>query len=137
MDETVKQIGVMTKDAFFHLENEEFIQYMHTAISSHNTWLGNLKKMIDSQSVTPLQLDSTKCGFGHFYYAITPGIPEIRTIWEGLGSKHKKFHQYGASAINALNSGSYSEARQIYREAENYSKNLIADMEKIIQLASA
>ncbi len=137
LDETVKQMGVMTKDAFFHLENDEFIQYMHTAISSHNTWLGNLKKMIDSQSVTPLQLDSTKCGFGHFYYAITPGIPEIRTIWEGLGSKHKKFHQYGASAINALNSGSYSEARQIYREAENYSKNLIADMEKIIQLASA
>lgn len=137
LDETVRQMGSMTKDAFYHLENEEFAQYMRSAISSHNSWLNNLKKMVYAQKVMPLQLDSSKCGFGHFYYAITPDIPDIRPIWEGLGPKHQKFHKYGASVINALNNGRFSEAEQICREAETYSRDLIADMNRILKAVNA
>lgn len=137
LDETVKQMGGMTKDAFFHLEKEEFAQYMKQAISSHYTWLGNLKKMVDTQTVIPLQLDSSKCGFGHFYYAMTPEIPGVLPIWQGLGPKHQKFHRYGAAVINAIQSQDYLEAEHVYREAENYSRELIADMERILLLAKA
>lgn len=137
LDETVKQMGSMTNDAFFQLKNKEFSEYMKTAISSHHTWLGNLKKIVDGRTLTPLQLDSSKCGFGHFYYAMTPSIPNVLPIWEGLGAKHRKFHTYGAAVINAINNESYSEAEQIYRNAENYSKELIADMEKILQIAES
>ncbi len=134
LDDTVKQMGDMTKDAFFHLENQEFGQYMKQAISSHHTWLGNLKKMVDSQSVIPLQLDSSKCGFGHFYYAMTPQIPSVLPLWNGLGPKHQKFHKYGAAVINAIQSQDYLEAEHIYREAETYSRELISDMERILAL---
>ncbi|MCI9652100.1 MAG: hypothetical protein HFH98_09585, partial [Lachnospiraceae bacterium] len=133
LDETVRQMGEMSHDAFYHLEDAEFAQYMRSAISSHNAWLANLKKMVYSQQVMPLQLDSSKCGFGHFYYAMTPDIPDIVPIWKGLGPKHQKFHKYGASAINALNAGRYTEAEQVYREAETYSKSLIADMNRILK----
>ena len=92
--------------------------------------------MVDERTVTPLQLDSSKCGFGHFYYAMTPNIPGVLPLWEGLGPKHQKFHTYGAGVIRAINNGSYSEAKQIYYEAENFSKSLISDLEKILQLAS-
>ena len=136
LDATVKQMGDMTKDAFFHLEKQEFAEYMKTAISSHHTWLNNLKKMIDSRTVSPLQLDSSKCGFGHFYYAMTPDIPGVLPIWEGLGPKHQKFHRYGASVMDAITSGDYMEAESIYREAEIYSRELIADMEKILQITN-
>ena len=136
LDESVKQMGDMTQDAFFHLKSEEFAQYVKNAISSHHTWLGNLKKMVDERTVTPIQLDSSKCGFGHFYYAMTPNIPGVLPLWEGLGPKHQKFHTYGAGVIRALNNGSYSEAKQIYYEAENFSKSLISDLEKILQLAN-
>ena len=137
LDDAVKKMGRMSKDAFYHIKNQEFIQYMNTAISSHQTWLGNLRKIVDSQNVTPLQLDSTKCGFGHFYYAVTPDIPGVLPIWEELGNKHQKFHTYGQTVINAIKSREYGRARQIYNEAANYSKELIADMEKIIELARA
>ncbi|MCM1327190.1 MAG: methyl-accepting chemotaxis protein [Bacteroidales bacterium] len=135
LDDTVKQMGTMTEDAFFRLENEEFAQYMSSAISAHHTWLGNLKKMVGERKITPLQLDSSKCGFGHFYYAMIPPIPAVRPIWDGLGAKHKKFHQFGASVMNAINCGNYAEAERIYAEAEQYSKGLIADMQQILQLA--
>ena len=82
----------------------------------------------------PLQLDSSKCGFGHFYYSMTPKIPEVLPIWDALGEKHKTFHQFGASVIRALNAGNYTDAQRIYGKAEQYSKQLIADLERILLL---
>jgi len=135
LDETVKQMGSMSDDAFYHMKNHEFTKYMDNAITAHNTWLGNLERMIMEQSVLPLQLDPSKCGFGHFYNALTPKIPGVLPIWIELGAKHKKFHGYGAKVINAIENGDYHTASQVYAEAKDYSRNLIADMEKIIQIA--
>ena len=135
LDDSLKKMGNMAKDAFYRIENREFIQYMTTAISSHQTWLENLRKIVDSQNVIPLQLDSSKCGFGHFYYAVTPDIPGVRPIWEDLGAKHQKFHTYGQTVIDAIRNREYGRARQTYNEAANYSSELIADMQKIIDLA--
>lgn len=135
LDDTVRQMGSMTDDAFFHLENQEFAKYVRNAISAHRTWLGNLQKMTQSRTIMPLQIDSSKCGFGHFYYAMTPKIPEMIPIWKGLEEKHKRFHKFGTDVINAINSSDYFRAEQLCRDAENYSKELIADLEKLLQLA--
>lgn len=135
LDDTVKQMGNMSEDAFYHMENSAFAKYVHDAVSAHKTWLSNLKKMVETQTVTPLQLDSSKCGFGHFYYSMKPRIPTIMPIWDALEMKHKKFHKYGASVIEALNNGAFSEAEQLYREVAEYSKGLIADLEKIQKAA--
>lgn len=137
LDDTVKQMGDMTEDIFFHLENQEFAGHVRNAITAHRAWLTNLKKMVDSREVIPLQLDASKCGFGHFYYALTPAIPEIRPIWEGIGEKHKRFHGYGADVIQALQRKDYARAEQIYREAENYSKELISDLQTMQRIAES
>lgn len=136
LDDTVKQMGTMTEDAFFHLENKEFAQYVSSAISAHKTWLNNLKKMVDSKKITPLQLDASKCGFGHFYYSLTPtSIPSVLPIWNGLGEKHKRFHKFGDEVIQALNSGNYLKAEQTYLEAEEYSKILLSDLNHMLEIA--
>lgn len=135
LDHTVKQMGTMTEDAFFHLENQEFAQHIRNAITAHETWLQNLRKMVEERTVLPLQLDASKCGFGHFYYAMKPRIPEILPLWSNMDQKHKRFHGYGASVIDALKSGNYTRAAQIYREAESYSKELIADLQTMQRIA--
>lgn len=135
LDDAAKQMGVMTEDAFFHLENAEFAQYVNNAITAHRTWLNNLQDMVRKRTVLPLQLNSGKCGFGHFYYALTPQIPEVLPIWNALGEKHKRFHQYGSDVIQAIRNEQYSLAEQLCAEAQKYSTGLIADLEKILQLA--
>ncbi len=134
LDDSVKQMGAMSDDAFYHLENGEFAAYMENAISAHNTWLNNLEKIVKERTILPLQLDPSKCGFGHFYNAIVPKIPGVLPIWIGLGAKHKKFHGYGTEVINAIANNDYYLAEQIYTEAREYSRNLISDMEKIIDI---
>ncbi len=136
LDDTIRQMGSMTDDAFFHLENREFAKYVSNAISAHRSWLSNLQKMALSHTIIPLQLNSSKCGFGHFYYSMTPKMPEMLPIWTKLGDKHKHFHQFGADVVNAIQSADYLKAEQLYQDAEHYSKDLIADLEKLLQLAS-
>ncbi len=137
LDSAVKQMGKMSGDSFFHMKNVEFCRYVQNAINAHRSWIKNLEKMVRERVIVPLQLDSTKCGFGHFYYSITPEIPGIREIWDGLAEKHQKFHGFGSDAINALFEEDYAKAEQVCRAAEEYSRELISDMEKMIRIAEA
>ena len=132
LDDSVKQMGVMSEDSFFRLKNSEFAKHIHNAITAHKTWLKTLENIAKKRSIMPLQLDSTKCGFGHFYYAMTPNTPEIRPIWNALGDKHKRFHKYGGEVIQALNNADYPMAEQLCAEAKDFSRELISHMEQIL-----
>ena len=136
LDEMAKRMGEMAKDPFFHLKNEEFAAYVKNAITAHQTWIGNLERMVGEHVVTPLQLDSSKCGFGHFYYAMTPDVEEVRPIWDALGEKHQRFHKYGSDAIQALFDEDYAKAEQICQEARDFSRELISDMDQILRIMS-
>lgn len=134
LDKAARIMGDMTKDPFYDLTKDEFAVYIENAITAHGNWLDKLKEMVDSKVIIPLQQDSSKCGFGHFYYAITPKTPEFLDIWKPMEAKHRKFHNYGSDAIKALFAEDYTKAQAIYEEAVAASKNLISDMESLIKL---
>ncbi len=54
LDDALKQMGNMAEDAFYHLESLEFCKYMRSAITAHNNWLENLRKMVLERNVTYL-----------------------------------------------------------------------------------
>lgn len=129
LDEASVIMGKMSEDPFFMMERQTFVGYLDRAIAAHKAWLGNLKNIVDERVILPLQTDATKCGFGHFYYAMSPLYPEVREVWNGLDAKHKRFHKYGSDIIQALFAERYDEARTLYKEAESYSSELIRDLE--------
>ena len=135
LDEAGKQLGDMTDDAFFRMEYTEFAKYMDKAIEAHQAWLANLKSMIDKRHPVPLQFDATKCGFGHFYYSMTPKTPEIREIWVTVADKHKKFHEYGKHVKDAILRDDLGTAERHYREAEEASKELLGVFKKMKDIA--
>lgn len=131
LDGNAKMMGKMSQDAFYALDKKEFTGYLDRAINAHKLWLVNLKNIVTGRTILPLQLDDSKCGFGHFYYSITPNYPEITDLWNGLGAKHKKFHNYGSDIIKALFAEDFIGAERLYQEAEQYSKELIHDLEEM------
>ncbi len=134
LDNAARIMGGMTKDPFYDLTNQEFVKYIENAITAHDSWLANLKNIVDNRTILPLQQDSSKCGFGHFYYAITPKNPELIAIWKPMEQKHKKFHSFGSDAIKAIFAEDYDKANRIYHEAELASKELISDMKNLIKI---
>ena len=135
LDEAGKQLGDMTDDPFFRMEYSEFAKYIDKAISAHTLWLENLKKMVDNRSLEPIQFDAHKCGFGHFYYSMTPKTPEIREIWVKIESQHKKFHECGKYVEDALRKEDYTAAQKYYQEAEIISRELLAKFKEMEDIA--
>lgn len=134
LDDSMKLIGKMGEDAFYMLDNAVFEKCIRNAIDAHKGWLATLESMKNQQMVLPIQLDDTKCGFGHFYYSMNPRNEEICKIWNGLEEKHREFHGYGSKMIQALFAEDYSGADKIYSDAERFSKDLIRDFEKMLEI---
>ena len=135
LDEAGKQLGDMTDDAFFRMEYSEFVKYMDKAIDAHQNWLSNLKSMIEKRHAVPLQFDAAKCGFGHFYYSMTPKTPEIKAVWTTVEGMHKKFHEYGKHVKDAIEKGDTATAEKYYRDAENTSKELLGKFRQMKEIA--
>ncbi len=131
LDDSAKIMGIMTKDAFYELENKNFAEYIDKAITAHKNWLGNLERIVKEKTILPLQINDRKCGFGHFYYAMNPTNPEILKIWKELGEKHKKFHSYGKQALEALFDEDYTKAERVYQEAVQHSATLRQDLDAV------
>ena len=134
LDESTKIMGNMARDAFYMLDNQVILNCLKSAVDAHQNWLNTLKDMAQTGELKPLQTDYTRCGLGHFYYAFKPVNAKVIDIWNGLDKKHKTFHSYGTQMITAIRSGRLDELQQIYEKAEDYSKELISDFQKLIQI---
>ena len=134
LDDTAKRMGVMVNDVFYMLDNQVFINTVQNAIGAHQKWLSTLENMVTEHNCTPLQLDDTKCAFGHFYYAMNPANKDVAEIWKGLGNKHNRFHSYGRSVIDAIKRNDYNKAEREIKEARSLSTELIGDFNRIIDI---
>lgn len=135
LDSTTSLMGQMVNDSFYMLENQTFIDSIESAITAHKKWLESLKNMVDSRKILPLQINAKKCGFGHFYYSMSPKNPQIKGIWDKLESKHKELHGCGEKALHYLREGRYENAADAYSSAEKASKELLSDFNKIVEIA--
>jgi len=134
LDRAAKIIGTLVNDRYYMIDNKVFIDTINKAIVAHENWLCNLKHMVETGIITPLQVDERKCGFGHFYYSMKPKNKEIFSIWNRLEEKHRKFHELGQVGIDAINRDNNREAEETYKKAETLSKELINDFKMIITI---
>lgn len=132
VDDSARLMGEMSNDPFFFIGEDEYDKHINAAINAHKGWLASLKSIVDNRALAPIQSDATKCGFGHFYYAMQPSEAlGFKPLWDGLDNKHRNLHSFGKKAYSAIQNGNYAEADRVYREAEDQAKNLIADLEQI------
>lgn len=135
LDKASKLIGNMVKDVYYMTSNDLFIETVNKAIEAHKVWVKNLKNIVDTRKIIPLQTDSHKCGFGHFYYSMLPNNKEILLIWKGIEEKHTMLHNIGSDIIKRIKSGQDVSSND-YIKAENISKELINEFNEIIHLSN-
>lgn len=107
------------------LSNAEFHEALVKAQTSHQDWVAALKKIVDGRSMLPLQTDSAKCEFGHFYYALPVSNAQINAQWRQIAPLHKELHDTGAAVLEAVKTGSMDKATALYKRAETLSVQII------------
>ena len=125
LDNASKKGGTMASTSRWAFSNAIFQEVLTNAISAHKKWIQDLKHMVETMTVLPIQTDDHKCGFGLYYYGISPSHPEIREIWDKIESVHSKLHQSAEIVLDHIKSGEQDEARKIYQQTEELSFKII------------
>ncbi len=108
------------------LTNDELSDILKKAKTAHIEWLNKLEEMTNSMENKPLQTDSNKCAFGHYYGVLDIQHPEILKKWEQVGKLHSDFHQKGDNAIEAIHKKDRYKAKNILSEAEALSDQMLS-----------
>lgn len=132
LSKIVKEMLANLKNSPNSLTNEEFIMYLEKAKKSHEVWVTNLKKAVDDMKVYPIQLDGSKCAFGHFYYSIDIENPKISNEWKEIDGIHLNLHNLGKKVMNSIKENNYEGANSYYNQAKNLSGDIFKHLNSII-----
>ncbi len=124
LSDIVKEMMHALAGSINALSNKEFLETIIKAKDAHGKWMENLAKIVDDMKVYPLQINGTKCAFGHFYQAISVTYPEIKNDWETLGKIHLEFHSIGSEVLNSVRNGDTAKAKENYLAAEKLSEKI-------------
>lgn len=112
-------------------KNEEIIDILTKAKTAHANWLTLLKQIVDEGVEQPIQVNSKKCAFGHYYYALAIKHPVLSEQWNRIGTLHDTFHTLGKTVLERLNED--PESRQaLYEEAVAISRQLMDAIDAVI-----
>ena len=127
--------GKVANVEYFSFGNRNFKESVNNAIKAHKKWLENVKEMVNENKINPIQIDSHKCGFGHFYYALNIKNEKVLNIWKEIEAVHDKFHHTGHLIIESIKNSNFEKSKKLYVEAEEYSKEVISKLEKVAQIS--
>ncbi|MCK9217713.1 MAG: methyl-accepting chemotaxis protein [Firmicutes bacterium] len=111
--------------------NEEFQDVIRKAMDSHKKWMFGLEKIATEMRVYPIQTNSLKCAFGHFYNAINIDHVAIADDWKRIDVVHSGFHSAGDKVINAVKLKDENLTKQEYDEAVKLSRQMLNLLEKV------
>lgn len=142
MDEVEERAATLAKEGgklchgkHCRITNEDFTNTIENAIHAHREWIKVVEDMADQMRVKPLQIDGSKCAFGHFYYSVKPNNSEIKTVWDSIDKVHIDLHTFGERVIKAVKSNNKEEAMVNANKAKECSDKVIQSMGKVVALA--
>lgn len=115
----------------------EFKNAVDKAKQAHITWMENLQHMVDSMTLSPLQTNSSRCVFGHFYQIFRSDNSRLAPVWNEIGADHKKLHETGGRALDAIKGKDSQKASSLFKEAQSLSQSLLQKLEEAKKLAEA
>ncbi|WP_428834988.1 CZB domain-containing protein [Sporomusa ovata] len=93
----------------------------------------NLKRIVDEMKPYPIQTNSKRCAFGHFYHAITITHPDIAKEWSAIDGVHQELHSMGTKVIDAVNRNNLAQANDLYIQAKKLSEEIFVHIDNTIR----
>ncbi|MCM1161095.1 MAG: methyl-accepting chemotaxis protein [Roseburia sp.] len=111
--------------------NDEIIEVIQKAKKAHAEWLQACDRIVKEMKIYPLQKNSSKCSFGHFYSAIAIEHPDLKDKWNQIGSLHNAFHSIGNKVLEAVNDRKEEAAGELYADAVELSGKLLEALSEV------
>lgn len=114
------------------INNQELIKNLQDAKVAHGNWVLNLRRIVDEMRTYPIQINGSKCAFGHFYNSIAISHPAIEKEWKAIDSIHNELHSFGHKVLDAIQEKNHSKAQEYFHKAEELSESVLSYLDKVI-----
>jgi methyl-accepting chemotaxis protein len=121
----------MLNNSAHPITQKDLLTELDNAKKAHRGWLDKLTNMVNTMEIVPIQTDSKKCAFGHFYHSFEIKHPDLKEEWKAIDKLHMSFHQTGTKVISAIGLGDKHHIGALLDEAENYSKQLFVILDSL------
>jgi len=115
------------------ITNDELISNLLKAKEAHANWMKNLKQIIDEMKIYPIQTNSKRCAFGHFYHSLNITHPDLVKEWEAIDGVHRELHNTGELIVDAVRGKNQAEAQKLYRQAQKLSEEIFSHLDNTIK----
>lgn len=115
------------------LKNNDVYQNIIAAKEAHLKWFEKLKRIASTMEYEPIQGDSHKCAFGHFYHSIDIVHPEISEEWKKIDKLHNDFHNLSHQIIEAIKIKEKNLIKEIVQEASKISEEMFKLLDYILK----
>lgn len=132
LSSTVKEMFASVNGGVHAMSNQDLIDNLMKAKEAHGTWMKNLEQMSSQMKHYPIQTNSKKCAFGHFYHAISLDHPDLKQIWQHIDQVHDQLHNKGRVVIEELKRNDAQAVKQAYNEAYALSQEIFKAIDQVI-----
>jgi len=118
------------------VSNQEFLDIIQKAKNAHIQWVEKLHGIVDAMEIQPIQTNSKKCAFGHFYHAVEINHPRLNELWKKIDLLHSQFHSVGDAALAQVREKNHEKAGSCYQQAVTLSKQMLSLFDEVEQIVN-
>lgn len=133
MTEVTASLLVNMNEGISSMTNDNLIDILEESIASHVNWTDTLGRIVQAGKMEPIQVDGTRCEFGHYYHSLKIEDPQIKDIWDSIDVLHLKMHEKAQEIEKAIESDQSGNVQSLYNDAKDYSKQMIQIFQEVIQ----
>jgi hypothetical protein len=138
VDEDLSKVAAEMVDALiggvYAISNQELIANLQKAKTAHENWVNSFQRIVTEMQEYPLQTDSKRCAFGHFYHAIHMKNAQVLPEWQAIDEDHRKLHAIGIDVVGAVRNHDKPLAESLLRQAEDLSLQVISHIDRTINI---
>lgn len=133
LTEVTASLLVNMNEGISSMTNDNLIDILEESIASHVNWTDTLGRIVQAGKMEPIQVDGTRCEFGHYYHSLKIEHPQIKDIWDSIDVLHLKMHEKAQEIEKAIESNQSGNVQSLYDDAKDYSKQMIQIFQEVIQ----
>lgn len=134
LSEVVREMVAALNGGIHSISNQDLLANLNKAKEAHGNWVKNLKRIVEEMKTYPIQTDSKRCAFGHFYHAITMDNPDVKKEWASIDEIHDQFHKIGDKVVEAVRISDKIAATNYLQDAERLSKQIFEKIDNTIRI---
>ena len=133
LSDSIREMLSSLNGGMHAITNKDLTQNLLKAKEAHGNWMKNLKRIVDEMKSYPIQTNSKRCAFGHFYHSINIVHPDIAPEWKAIDGVHHELHNMGKKILDEIGNGNPMQVMKLYLQAEELSKKVFLNINNIIE----